>query len=122
MGRKFPDYVFYDNSRSPLCVLEVKKPKEKNKSTLDKALEQAKNYARKINCPLAIASNGFVYISHHLDFQREYLINNKPLNDLPTPQELAVVRSQYFFNTYRGKVLTNQEEFRKLLKKIDDKL
>jgi hypothetical protein len=89
---------------------------------LDKALEQAKEYAQKINCPLIIATDGFVYRSYHLAFQREYLVNNKPLNDLPTLQELTPVFNNYCYNSYQGKILTNQTEFLKLLKKVDNLL
>ena len=66
IGTKKPDYVFYDNLRSPLCILECKKPKNSH-NTLDKALEQAKKYAQKIDCPLVIATDGFVYRSYHLN-------------------------------------------------------
>jgi type I restriction enzyme M protein len=115
---KRPDYVFYDNFQSPLFVLEVKKPNEK----LIECLEKAKEVCRIIKAPLAVASDAFVYHSHHLHFEREYLINNRPLNVLPTLQEALPAHNNYFYTTYRGRVLNNQEEFEELLKKVDDKL
>ncbi|CAG8527596.1 28736_t:CDS:2 [Racocetra persica] len=80
-----PDYVFYDNSDSPILVLEVKKPNVK----LYECLEKAKKVCKIINAPLAVASDAFKYFSYHLTFNREYLINNRPLEDLPSPQELS---------------------------------
>ena len=71
---------------------------------------------------MAIASDAFKYFSYHLNFNREYLINNRPLEDLPSPQELTSARNSYFYLIHQGKVLTSQKEFEKLLGKINDKL
>jgi hypothetical protein len=98
--------------------LEVKKPNE----NLHKCLEQAKKACKIIGAPLAIASDGFKYFSHHLNYQREYLINNRPLENLPSLQELTPVRTNYFYLVHQGKVLTSQKEFEELLGKINDKL
>ena len=53
------DYVLYDSSNFPLCVIEAK---NEHKSPFD-GKEQARRYANELNCRFAILSNG---ISHYL--------------------------------------------------------
>ena len=49
------DYVPFDNSNFPLCIIEAKK---ELKSPLD-GKEQARDYAKSLNCRFIILSNGF---------------------------------------------------------------
>ena len=65
IGKLAPDYVLMQSGSSckPLAVVEAKKPNKK----LDKAVEQARAYAKKIRAPLVFASDGSVVVAEWTD-------------------------------------------------------
>ena len=80
------DYVLYDMADYPLCVIEAK---NEHKSPFD-GKEQARRYAKELNCRFAILSNG---IGHYFwDIE-----HGEPtsINDMPT-QEMLVLRRDNF--------------------------
>ena len=68
------DYVLMSNDDSFLCVIEAKK---KYKSPLD-GKEQARGYAKALNCRFAILSNGFQHYFWDLEHGSPYIINQFP--------------------------------------------
>jgi len=118
-----PDYAFYDNvSLSPICILEVKR-EGSSQSTLYKNLQKAIKVCRITNCPVALSTDGYNWLSHHLEFQRDCLHFDKPLSDLPTPEELKQLQTSYFYSPYyQGKILKSARDFVDLLKPIENEL
>ena len=80
------DYVLMDESNFPICIIEAKK---ELKSPLD-GKEQARDYAKSLNCRFIILSNG---ISHYFwDIEQG---NPSPVNIYPT-QEQLIARKENF--------------------------
>lgn len=78
---KFADYVLYTESNYPIAIVEAKD----NKHSPDFGLQQAMNYAIKLDIPFAYSSNGDSFIEH--DFLTS-LEREIPLNSFPTREEL----------------------------------
>lgn len=73
-----PDYVLYDaGTDNPLAVIEAKRPGE----DLDKALEQAVDYARPIQAPLVFAFNDTFVTAQHILQNRPLKIDGEELKD-----------------------------------------
>ena len=80
------DYVLMDESKFPICIIEAKK---ELKSPLD-GKEQARDYAKSLNCRFIILSNG---VSHYFwDIEQG---NPSPVNIYPT-QEQLIARKENF--------------------------
>ena len=75
------DYVLYINANNPIAVVEAKD----NKHSVSHGLQQAIEYAKKLDTPFAYSSNGDGFIEH--DFltgkEREFT-----LDEFPSPEEL----------------------------------
>ena len=78
---KKADYVLYINANNPIAVVEAKD----NKHSVSHGLQQAMEYAKKLDTPFAYSSNGDGFIEH--DFitgkEREFA-----LDEFPSPEEL----------------------------------
>lgn len=78
---KKADYVLYINANNPIAVVEAKD----NKHSVSQGLQQAIEYAKKLDIPFAYSSNGDGFIEH--DFltgkEREFV-----LDKFPSPEEL----------------------------------
>ena len=78
---KKADYVLYINVNNPIAVVEAKD----NKHSVSHGLQQAMEYAKKLDTPFAYSSNGDGFIEH--DFltgkEREFA-----LDEFPSPEEL----------------------------------
>lgn len=118
-----PDYAFYDDTNSlPLCILEVKR-EGSSQNTLYKNLQKAIKVCQIANCSVALSTDGYNWLSYHLEFQRECLHFDKPLSDLPTLEELRQLQTSYFYSPYyQGKILKSTKDFISLLKPIENKL
>lgn len=63
LGGKRPDYVIYKSGTDqPICIVEAKKIGE----NLEDALEQAIDYAKTIDVPLAFATNDSYFLAYHV--------------------------------------------------------
>lgn len=78
---KKADYVLYINANNPIAIVEAKD----NKHSVSHGLQQAMEYAKKLDINFAYSSNGDGFIEH--DFltgkEREFA-----LNEFPSPEEL----------------------------------
>jgi hypothetical protein len=119
-GKLRVDYVFKSfDGQTILAVLEVKKPN----SNLRTALDQSINYARKVNASIALATDGNVFFSHHLKFNRECEIFGKPISELPTYNELVNLQENYFYYPFKkGQLIKSQKDLSSLLDEIDKNL
>jgi type I restriction enzyme R subunit len=73
------DYVLFADAHIPLAVVEAK---SYNKSPYD-GLEQAMSYAKMIDAPFALSTNGKMIVEHDflLNHEREYSISEMPTRE-----------------------------------------
>lgn len=93
---KRADYILYLNANNPIAVVEAKD----NKHTVSYGLQQAMDYAQKLDVPFAYSSNGDGFVEH--DFLTGQ-VRELALDEFPTQEELA---SRY----KQGAHLTPQQE------------
>ncbi len=79
---KKADYVLYQSANKPIAIVEAKD----NNHTVSFGIQQAMTYARMMDIPFAYSSNGDAFHEHDFltGMEREF-----PLDDFPTPEELA---------------------------------
>lgn len=90
------DYILYLNANNPIAVVEAKD----NKHTVSYGLQQAMDYAQKLDVPFAYSSNGDGFVEHGFLTGQE---RELALDEFPTQEELA---SRY----KQGAHLTPQQE------------
>lgn len=98
LGRKAPDYVFYqDKSTQPLIVLEVKRPGK----DLVAALRQGEDYANIIKAPIVIVTDGVF-------FRTKYMPNGLPLkyNGEEVKELITQERALEFINQKTNEINT----------------
>ncbi|MBR6797892.1 MAG: DEAD/DEAH box helicase family protein [Opitutales bacterium] len=97
---KFADYVLWLNPQTPLAIVEAKD----NKHSVSHGLQQAIEYARKMDIPFAYSSNGDGFSEHDFLTGKE---RNFGLNEFPPPEELI---ARYKQGKNSGNALTPQQE------------
>lgn len=80
---KKADYILYLNANNPIAVVEAKD----NKHSVSFGLQQAMDYAQKLDIPFAYSSNGDAFYEHDFFTGVEREI---PLDEFPTCEELAL--------------------------------
>lgn len=93
---KRADYILYLNANNPIAVVEAKD----NKHTVSYGLQQAMDYAQKLDVAFAYSSNGDGFVEHDFLTGQE---RELALDEFPTQEELA---SRY----KQGANLTPQQE------------
>lgn len=93
---KRADYILYLTANNPIAVVEAKD----NKHTVSYGLQQAMDYAQKLDVPFAYSSNGDGFVEHDFLTGQE---RELALDEFPTQEELA---SRY----KQGAHLTPQQE------------
>lgn len=78
---KRADYLLYLNANNPIAVIEAKD----NKHTVSFGLQQAMEYAQKLDLPFAYSSNGDAFAEHDFLTGKERTF---PLDAFPTETEL----------------------------------
>lgn len=102
-ARKKPqkaDYILYLNKDNPIAVVEAKK----NTLTISYGLQQAIEYAQKLDVPFAYSSNGDGFIEHDFLTGEERSFS---LDEFPTEQELI---DRYKREINGGTGLTQEQE------------
>ena len=102
-ARKKPqkaDYILYLNKDNPIAVVEAKK----NTHTISYGLQQAIEYAQKLDVPFAYSSNGDGFIEHDFLTGEERSFS---LDEFPTEQELI---DRYKREINGGTGLTQEQE------------
>lgn len=79
---KKADYVLYINRNNPIAVVEAKD----NTHTPSHGLQQAMEYAKKLDVPFAYSSNGDFFVEHDFLTGKETEI---PLDEFPTYDQLV---------------------------------
>lgn len=102
-ARKKPqkaDYILYLNKDNPIAVVEAKK----NTVTVSHGLQQAIEYAQKLDVPFAYSSNGDGFVEHDFLTGEERSFS---LDEFPTEQELI---DRYKREINGGEGLTQKQE------------
>jgi len=119
LGAKRPDYTLYPrNSNEPIAVIEAKK----RGANIYDALNQGKEYAKRIGAPIVFATDGVFTKSWHLKYNKPLLLNNEEIDDL-IKESLAI---QYLnnneVNTLGKKVIKSRGELISIFSKVNDLL
>ena len=82
--RKRADYVLFHRPNLPLAVVEAKD----DTHPLGGGMQQAIAYARVLDVPFALSSNGTGFLLHDLTGRSNPVERTLPLDAFPTPDEL----------------------------------
>jgi type I restriction enzyme R subunit len=82
--RKRADFILYHKPNIPIAVIEAKD----NKHAVGAGLQQALNYARILDLPTAISSNGDGFVDHDGSGLSPLVERYLTLDEFPTPEEL----------------------------------
>lgn len=94
---KRADYILYINANNPIAIVEAKD----NSHTVSDGLQQAMDYAQKLDVPFAYSSNGDAFCEHDFLTGAEKIIS---LDEFPTYEEL-VARFENSKNDSQKKIL-----------------
>lgn len=113
-----PDYVLYayDDSDKASVVIEAKKP---GKSLSDALADAIEKYAKKIDAPIAIASDGWRVKGWHLKFNEPLFVNERELDELFSPEMARHFISENRFNSFSKEVSVSKDELMKKFKKAN---
>ncbi|CAJ0912287.1 9079_t:CDS:2 [Entrophospora sp. SA101] len=113
------DYILYQSgTTTPLIVIETKKPGE----DIHQALEQGVNYAKNIEAPLVIATNGEFTKAYHINFQRTLTLNGEEVKDFFAEKEALRFIEQPHLITQENKVVLSRRELIKIFAEANDLL
>jgi len=82
--RKRADFILYHKPNIPIAVIEAKD----NRHAVGAGLQQALNYARILDLPTALSSNGDGFVDHDGSGLTPCVERNLSLDEFPTPDEL----------------------------------
>jgi len=116
---KRADYILYQSgTTNPLIVIEAKRPSE----DIYQALEQGINYAKSIEVPLVVATNGEFTKAYHINFQRTLTLNGEEVKDFFTEKEALRFIEQPHLITQENKVVLSRRELIKIFAEANDLL
>jgi type I restriction enzyme M protein len=108
---KRADYILYQSgTTNPLIVIEAKRPSE----DIYQALEQGVNYAKTIEAPLVIATNGEFTKAYHIDFRKTLTRNGEDVKDFFTEKEALKFVEKPHLITQENKVILSRQELIKV--------
>ncbi|MFT4967343.1 MAG: type I restriction enzyme M protein [Candidatus Deianiraeaceae bacterium] len=119
--RKRPDYVLFDNeSKKPIGVIEAKA----GGKNLDKALDQAMEYAEILEAPLIFAMNNSYCQTRHLATGKPLFINENEVNELIRQKEALKFFHEKTNEIYTipKKVIVSRQELIKIFENLNDVL
>ncbi len=82
--RKRADFILYHRPNIPIAVIEAKD----NNHAVGAGLQQALNYARILDLPTALSSNGDGFVDHDRSGLSSIIECNLSLNEFPSPEAL----------------------------------
>ena len=119
LGAKSPDYTFFSNGR-PMAILEAKK----ESISIQEALDQAENYAKRIGVDYVFACNGPAFKSRHIPTQSTMMINGLELVEPPSVDMMNKYVSERSFEifTVSKKVVRSRDDLIQIFEKLNDVL
>ncbi len=112
-----PDYVLYDKD-TPLIIIEAKRP---NKG-IDEALTQGLNYARLINVPIVIATNGIKVKAVHVQSGKILFIDGEEVSTFFNIKTACEFVDNPCINTINPIVIKSRNELIGIFKKANNLL
>ncbi|ELX2274461.1 TPA: N-6 DNA methylase [Yersinia enterocolitica] len=119
--KKRPDYVLIDSiSRSPIAVIEAKSGGQ----NLDKALDQAMDYAEILQAPLVFAMNNSYCETRHLYTNKPLYIDEQEVNELIRQKDALEFINQKTNEIYitPKEVLVSRHELINIFKNLNNTL
>jgi type I restriction enzyme R subunit len=89
--RKRADFVLYLKPNIPIAVIEAKD----NNHAVGSGLQQAMDYAKILDVPVAFSSNGDGFIQHDFSGHSSQVEKNLTLDQFPSPSELWDIYKKY---------------------------
>ena len=120
LGAKRPDYTLFDG-HIPLAIIEAKKTTIRN---LEDALDQAKEYAHRLQAKIVFASNGTTVKTRHLPTNRPLFINNVEVNELLSLEDLLLFhhKEDNRVFTLPTEVIRSRDELIRLFEELNSDL
>lgn len=120
LGQKKPDYTFF-GAGHPLAVLEAKKS---DVIDLQDALDQARDYAERIDVQVIFACNGLSFKSQHLENDQPLFLNGVEVTNpisLHLLEKFHHTQSNELF-TVPQEIIKSREEMIQLFSELNDDL
>ncbi|WNE40809.1 MAG: hypothetical protein mread185_000266 [Mycoplasmataceae bacterium] len=116
---KRADYILYQSgTTNPLIVIEAKRPSE----DIYQALEQGINYAKSIEVPLVIATNGEFTKAYHINFKKTLTLNGEEVKDFFSEKDALRFIEQPHLITQENKVVLSRRELIKIFAEANNLL
>lgn len=118
LGGKQPDYVLYahGDSNKPSLVIEAKKPGV----SMENALGQGKEYARRLGAPLVVVSDGWRVKTWHMVCNSPLFLDGHEVDELFSPEMTRAFISHNSFSTFLKDVGIEREELVGKFKKANN--
>lgn len=118
--KKRPDYVFIDNNKKPIGIIEAKA----GGKNLDKALDQAMDYAEILKAPLIFAMNNSYCQTKHLYKNEPLYINENEVNELIRQQEALKFINEQSNEIYTipKKIIISRQELISIFRNLNNTL
>nr|QUV75662.1 hypothetical protein [Caulerpa lentillifera] len=115
-----PDYVLIDKNRNPIAVIETKG----GGKDLNKALEQAEQYAILLAVPFIFAMNNEYCQTKDLRFNKPLIIDNQEVTQLLNYKLLSqfIIKNSNEIYTVEKKIITSRKELVHVFSTLNDDL
>ena len=118
LNRNRPDFVLYADSESnqSSIIIEMKQPN----SDLDKALKQGINYAKKLDTPIVIASDGYRMRSWHTKFNSPIYLDEAEIEDFFSIELAKYYLESNSYNSFSNERVLSKNQLIKTFKKANN--
>ncbi len=112
-----PDYVLYSDGQ-PLAIIEAKRPNRE----IDKALIQGLNYAKLINAPIVIATNGISIKTIHAKYNEPLIIDGDEVSTFLKENTLIKFKNECSLCSISPIVIKSRTQLIDIFKQADNLL
>lgn len=114
-----PDYILYEtNTNNPLIIIEAKRPNKE----ISGALLQGLEYAKKINAPIVIATNGIFVKAINVKTGNTLILDNEDIDSFFTEEIALKFINNDSVETIEKKVIKSRAELIKIFKESNNLL
>ena len=120
LNGKSPDYSLFDKKGNIIGIIEAKNP---NKS-LEEALNQGINYAKKLGAEFVLAANGIFCKTYHIRSEKPLVIDNDEVKEILRYQDALnfVKHGRNYLETMPSNVKRSREELLSVFEQVDNYL
>ncbi|TXH01309.1 MAG: DEAD/DEAH box helicase [Candidatus Moraniibacteriota bacterium] len=108
--RKRADFILFQKPNTPLALIEAKD----NKHSVGSGMQQALEYAEALDIPFVYSSNGDAFLEHVLLPSADPIEREIPMDQFPSPEELARRYRELKGITSEVEAVFEQEYFQEL--------